>query len=543
MRQTRSLFRITASALLVYALFVVVITRAAMGQGYGHYLPPNHINPLGLSQGAQAWWFGPALSGNTTWPPLPSQLTASSGGNVDAANPNEDLSPGQSETAIAASGNLVMAAWNDATGFFITPSTDPQASLTGVGFSRNGGKSFRDLKGLPNTNPNQKWSGDPSVVAVDNGRFFIISSIYATVFPFDCTKGPAQIAIAVSVATVTPNNVLFTNPIVAATGGDTCSSAGQTAFLDKDFMSYDPKTRTLAVTYTRFSFFGFGTGQPEVVTAQIPISPPLLSSANFSAPVVIWPEESVDENEGAYPALAYNSSTGADDIYVAWERNWFTNTRGIDPYVYIQAAVIPVGASTPLVGGPASPVIVTLNQLNSTVNGGVKSLDLVPVAGYNRGTSNDFPRIAWDGHQNKVIIVWNDASHHPLGDIFMRAFTSRFANTGPIEKVNDDTSGALHMFPAVCVRSDGSIVTSWFDRRNFAPDSAWTDYYGEVRSTPGTNGTDFKITTTPTNWVNTSSIIVPNFGDYTDNSCSGTKTFFTWSDGRIGVPQPFVASQ
>jgi hypothetical protein len=56
------------------------------------------------------------------------------------------------------------------------------------------------------------------------------------------------------------------------------------------------------------------------------------------------------------------------------------------------------------------------------------------------------------------------------------------------------------------------------------------------------NGIDFKITNAPSNWLNASSAIVPNFGDYTDNSCSGTTTFYTWSDGRIGVPQPYVAS-
>jgi hypothetical protein len=226
---------------------------------------------------------------------------------------------------------------------------------------------------------------------------------------------------------------------------------------------------------------------------------------------------------------------------VAWERNWFTNQFNGDPYVYIQAAVIPVGASSPLVGGPSTPIVVTLNQKNSNAKGGVKSLDLVVVPGYNRGTSNDFPRIAWDAVQQKTIIVWNDASHHPLGDIFMRAFGPRFSAIGSILKVNDDETGALHMFPAVCVRSDGSIVTSWYDRRNFPPASAMTDYFGEVRSAPNVNGSDFLITTAATDWTNTSSIIIPNFGDYTDNACTGTTTLFTWTDGRMGFSQPFVA--
>src|SRR5450755_1981387 len=217
MGQFRSVLLFAATALTVVALFLVVAAPAAMGQGYGQYLPPNHINPQGLSQGAQAWWFGPALGASAIWPHLSPGGVTGSGGNVDAANPNEDLAPGQSETAIAASKNLVMEAWNDATTFFIFPSTDPQASGTGVGFSRDGGKSFKDLMGLPNTNPNQKWAGDPSVVAVDGGRFFIVSSLYLSVFPLDCTKGAAQNAIAVSVATVTPNSVQFANPVVVAT--------------------------------------------------------------------------------------------------------------------------------------------------------------------------------------------------------------------------------------------------------------------------------------------------------------------------------------
>ena len=85
-------------------------------------------------------------------------------------------------------------------------------------------------------------------------------------------------------------------------------------------------------------------------------------------------------------------------------------------------------------------------------------------------------------------------------------------------------------------------MLSWYDRRNFPPDSANTDLFAEVRSSIGVNGTDFKVTNVASNWNAASSLITPNFGDYTDNACSGTKTYFTWSDGRIGVPQPFVAS-
>jgi hypothetical protein len=52
-----------------------------------------------------------------------------------------------------------------------------------------------------------------------------------------------------------------------------------------------------------------------------------------------------------------------------------------------------------------------------------------------------------------------------------------------------------------------------------------------------------RITTGSTDWAGTGSLIDPNFGDYTDNATDGTRTYFTWSDGRIGVPQPFVDSR
>jgi hypothetical protein len=523
-------------SVLLASLAVTLLSIHAFGQGHGNHLPPNHINPHGLSQGAQAWWFGPQ-GGSTSH-----SATASStfGSNVDAANPNEDVTPGQSETAIAAALNLVMASWNDGTGFFVSPSTQRKASLTGVGLSRNGGASFTDLAGLPNNNPNQQWFGDPSVVAVDGGAYFIVSSLYDPIVFAPCT-GAATSAIAVSVATVTSSGVHFTNPIIAASAGNICS-ASATAFLDKDFMRYEPRTRTLAISYTRFTFAGFGSGQIEVVKAHVPTVASSLSSASFSAPIVVWPEEPGVENEGAYPAVVYNSATKADDIYVAWERNWGSNTFNGDPYIYIQAAEIHSGTAGPrITGGPDDPVVVTAGQLNSNGHGGVKSLDLVVVPGYNRGTANDFPRIAWDQLAQRIVIVWNDASHHPLGDIFLRTFETALTNRGAIEKVNADNTGALHMFPAVCFESNGSMVTSWYDRRNFVPDSAWTDLFADIRPSPYAASHNFKVTTTPTDWQNTSSIITPNFGDYTDNACTSSSAFFTWSDGRLGYSQPFVA--
>jgi hypothetical protein len=296
------------------------------------------------------------------------------------------------------------------------------------------------------------------------------------------------------------------------------------------------------MSYTRF-FFGFGSGghsgngQIEMVRAHLPSNPRTLAAGNWSSPITVWPEEPTTINTGAYVSLASNG-----DAYLSWERNWFSNLFNGNPFVYIHAARVRAGDVSPVVGGPAFPRIVTLGQRNSNGAGGVKSLDAVVIAGYNRGIGQDFPRIAVNGPKSKVIVVWNDASAHPLGDIWMRALPLGLSISGGISKVNDDNSFALHFLPAVSVHRDGALATSWYDRRLTGPDSSRTDYFGEVRSTPAGNATDFRITTGSSDWANTSSFITPNFGDYTDNASSGTTTYFTWSDGRIGVPQPFVDS-
>ncbi len=493
---------------------------------------PGHIKVDALSAGARTWFSGPATGGVA-----PRALAAITfGSNIDANDPSQDVAGGQSETAIAASGTRVLTAWNDISGVFFSPSTDRRASVTGVGYSGDGGATFTDLIGLPNPKPNQQWSGDPSIVAVD-ANHFIVSSLYLPSAGADCTKAPARLQIAVSVATVGPAGVTFGAPVVVADGGDACAATPgpTTAFLDKSFMAYDATSRVLAVSFTSFSFTGNGTGSIEIVRASVPADPAKLRRFSFSAPVVVWPEELTVVNQGSYPAVAPNG-----DVFVSWERNIDSALFDGDPYVYIHAAKVARGATAPAVGGPASPRVVSRGQVGGTAAGGVKSMGLALIPGYSRGLGNDFPRIAYDRVGKQAVVVWNDASAHPLGDIWMRALPPNLALTGPISKVNDDASFALHFLPAVSVRSDGSIATSWYDRRAGGPMSTLTDYAAEIRPTATTAAADVTVSTGPTDWAGTSSLINPNFGDYTDNASSGTTTYFTWSDGRIGVPQPFV---
>jgi hypothetical protein len=530
---------ISLASVAVVALMTLPATSSAARPSspqYRRHIPVH--DERALSSGAKAWLYGAQHTG----PDGVRRLSGPSfGTNVDPNDPTQDAAGGQSETAIGASGSNLVAAWNDATGFLASSdSTKREASLTGVGFSTDGGASFTDLIGLPNDNPNQGWFGDPTVVAIDSTHF-VVGSLYLPSFfaPDFCS---AHAALGLEVATITAGGVTFTNPIIPADGGPVCK--GKSGFLDKEFLAYDPVSRTLALSYTDFRFSPpqhCGDGEINLVRATVPANPAQLKSTDFSDPIVVGPEIGGDcsfENfviqEGAYPAVAPGG-----DIYVGWERNWETNLFNGDPYVYIDVALVRAGESA-----PARTVTASLGQANSSPEGGVHGLDAQIIAGYNRGIGNDFPRLAYNAAAARLDVVWNDTSHHPLGDIFLKSLRPTLGNNdkAPIFQVNDDDSFALHFLPALSVRSDGSICTSWYDRRLSGPDSPLTDYFGECRAVAGTNATDFRITTGDTDWTNTGSLIIPNFGDYTDNASSGTTTYYIWSDGRIGVPQPMVDS-
>jgi hypothetical protein len=523
-----------------------------------------------LSAGAKMWLDGPPQP-NEGQPRVRASIAL--GSNVDANDPNRDLVGGQSETAIAAQRTaagkrLVLAGWNDASGFVGSPTTTA-GSLTGVGLSPDGGAHFVDLVGLPNNNVDQQWSGDPAIASLGDGSHFAVASLY---FPSAqaCTDGlPSQATVAVSIATVNAagTGATFTAPTVVARSGDICtigtdSQPADLAELDKDWISYDPVSRRLAVSYTRFYLPPIvcgpvtceptgpfsGNGQIETATATVPANPANLTAAAFARPVAIWPEEpncpagtpsSPTARCGAFNQGAYVAVARGGVEYVSWERNLDSNTFNGDPYVYIHAARLAAWARTPSAGGPGHPVILSKGQPNGNTAGGVKGLNNTFIAGYSRGTGNDFPRIALLPNGTPVV-AWNDSSRHPLGDIYLRAASAALTTLSPIRKVNDDNSFALHFLPAVSVRADGTICTSWYDRRRSGPTSTLTDYFADCRTAAGTNGVDKRITTGSTDWAGTSSAINPNFGDYTDSATDGTRTYYTWSDGRLGIPQPFV---
>ena len=520
-----------------------------------------------VSTGGQMWCKGPQSSSPSSSASRTSATSSSSnpsfGSNVDAANPLEDVTPngvpvhGQSEVSVAASGPFVVEAWNDGTGFFSPcPSALNKEELTGFGFSADGGKSFVDEGGLPNANCSvDRLFGDPSVAAWQSGgqTFFYISSLF---LPFFFFGGPTNIAINACPATGV--SISCSQPIIAATSTECQTFFGFTfcSFLDKEFLSIDPVHGRLYVSYTDFGFDNAGVIELAVCDIGTPgggagplggtAGAPVCQNGSQVAPapsyLTVAPgDPNFCENEGAYPAV--DLATG--DVYVGYEHNWASNifaglfggpcatipTQNVMNFIPFSCLTLPTASCS----GPA-----TIQRVNVT------SLDAAFIPGYNRFPMNDFPRLAVSGPAGTVSMVWNDTRQHATGDIFLQSFnlgsSLSIVQSSPV-RINSHTDTGGWLFLPAVRNADGSgnLDVSFYSRSS--ANTALTNVNASLKVDPRTTRTptraDTRITTGSSDWNAVSSIIIPNFGDYTDNYFLGTTLFVAWSEGRLGFPQPF----
>ncbi len=498
------------------------------------------------SSGMQNYCFGPTgAHGRINL----SAITVSN--NVDAANPNEDITVsgvrgyGQSETSSAAIDNFVVEAWNDSTGFFAPcPSPNNQEELSGFGFSNNNGASFNDLGGLPNADCNSRYEGDTGVEAyraANGSDYFYVTNIFV-----NGTAGTNNIDLAACKVNGVGSGAFLTcsQPDTVAADSGTMQSGG---FLDKPYVTIDQARGLLYVSYTNFTFTT-GTGQIELATCNLNTNPDMPPCATTS---IVTPEGQC-VNTGSYPAV----DTASGDVYVAHEFNYVSDESA-------PCNTLPTAELTDrLVMGAGTPVS------EAAVNIASESTAFVP--GYNRFPLNDFPRIAVSDPFGTVSIAWNDTRYRPTGDILLQsydlgtAFPTTVQNRGgtctsgssscanPV-RLSHNTTPTFNLLPGLRnAEPDGQINVSWYDRRRSpTTDRSFTDVFGAFDISPRLTATpkNLRVTNVGTSWNGTSSDIVPNFGDYTDNHMkeSGTapytvdQLFVAWSDGRIGTPQPYSA--
>jgi hypothetical protein len=508
------------------------------------------------------------------------------GPNVDAARVSEDVSEagvpaqGQSETSIAAAGQYVVEAWNDATLFFSNcPSTMSKEEGTGLGFSANGGKSFTDLGGLPNRNCRKYlYSGDPSVAAyrVGGRTYFYISSLYLPV----TGNGPTKVAFDACQVVGSGKSATLScgQPVVSASSTQCQVSVvhkklrvGFCSFLDKDFIAVDPARGRL---YTTISDFQITGSEGPTVTMSVC---DLGNSSGGTGPAGGAPAAPVCEhgtalhkvakhlevgkpyftvarqdrrgcdNEGSMPAVDPVTGTA----YVGYE---FNSDTAIGAIFACQGSATPIQnvltreplrclrlAATSPCAGPAARISVPVITM---------AADTIP--GYNRFPGNDFPRLAVSHRFGTVSMVWNDARFHPMGDILLQSF--RATSLRPVQakpvRLDRPHDAGLSFLPAVrSATRSGVLDVTWFSRSSVT--TSLTNVLGALGVSPVTRSTppNVRITDVASDWDHNSSLIVPNFGDYTDNAVVvtgqppyvGSTLFVAWSDGRLGVPQPFSA--
>ena len=570
-----SLCLVVSVSLLASGL-ATTLTTASAGAATGRTPGSAAGNPfcqnLGVryqaSAGAQAFCFGAQRSrsgaARSLQPTAPAVST-----NVNAASLAEDVSPsrvrayGQSETSVAATGPYVVEAWNDATSF-VSPCPSPSSKEegTGLGFSANGGRSFTDLGGLPNSNCAANiYEGDPSVIAYTAGgsRYFYVSSL------FDSPTGLGGSFIAMDACKVRGTGTAATlrcgQPVIMASSSmcTTIPDVGQACnFLDKEFLSVDQARGRLYATFSEFNI-NTGASQVELAACDLgnraggagpaggtPAAPRCTNNGLQKPPylVVQRPDPNACEYEGAYPAV--DTATGG--VYAGYEYNVETNL--------INPACFNVATSNVLVRIPRSCLTLTAKAActgpAARTAVPVVSMDAALIPGYNRFPMNDFPRVAVSGPAGTVTMVWNDARHHPLGDILLQSF--RLGSLARVQRtpvVLNPAADASNFLPALRVaNSKGNLDVSWYSRTN--ANSAVTGVTAVIGVSPKTTarpGSHATITSVTSNWNSISSDIVPNFGDYTDNVLVTTGTapyvgstlYVAWSDGRLGLPQPFEA--
>src|SRR2546421_4110127 len=185
MRYRKSL--LPALATLVTMAGVFVMPAGARADTPPPRMAPGRIHLDTVSSGARTWFQGPQPGSER--PDATRRLAF--GSNVDANDPQQDLGAGQSETAIAAAGRTVLAAWNDISGALVAPSTDVRASVTGVGLSTNGGRKFPGLIGVRNGKPNQQRVGGPTAGGLAPPHLAVGSPYMPSAAP-RCAAGPAH---------------------------------------------------------------------------------------------------------------------------------------------------------------------------------------------------------------------------------------------------------------------------------------------------------------------------------------------------------------
>jgi hypothetical protein len=343
------------------------------------------------------------------------------GPNIPVNDP-QNFPFGRSETTIAASGNghFMVLGWNDAEGFCGEPFPIPlpcdtdTPGFSGFGYSSDGGKTFID-GGAPPIGDRIGFGPGPSGVSL-SGEFITLGDpsmdvggygndtfYYANLAEFrdqfHVNFGPDPTAgVVVHIGEFTRGKNFSWNDAVLLQSPNYPND-----FLDKEHIAADKRGNSANVYVTVTNFIGIGSN-PFIGFGQIEAYSSPDGGETWSRSI-IQPDETISVpdtgivNQGSEPVVGPDGT-----VYVAWERGWLFPTFGetVTPEIRVArsadngATWIPAASG----GDPAGTLV-------SKICSGA----LFPPVGYNRLTTNDFPRIsvAQSGtDRGRVYVTWQD---------------------------------------------------------------------------------------------------------------------------------------
>ncbi|MBI1745535.1 MAG: exo-alpha-sialidase [Acidobacteria bacterium] len=419
---------------------------------------------------------------------------------------NDRTQPGltQSETAVAAFRQKVVAGWNDSGSFFGEP------SLSGYGYSTDGGANWTDGGEIQRTADGVlQPTGDPWLDANNSGHFF-----YSTLLLNDRWT-LSSLGVAKSI-----DGVTFASPVEAI-------PRSSTLFFDKEALAVDKTggatSGYIYMSYTVFTSFLFSTGQIEIVRSTD-------EGATWGPRIVIRAEETL-VNQGSMPAVGPNG-----EVYAVWERGWQSTPN--------QASIV-MSKSTDA-GQTWGPM---------TTIADICSIAFNPPSGYNRIVINDFPQIAVDNgpgspRRGYVYVTWHDcratgSTSDP--DIYVSRSTDGGSTWSAPIRVNENNPIDRQFFPSISIDGIGNMHVIFYDRSE-NPGTAITNTFYLLSTDGGltfrplkrTGHPDGQLSEQANDWNATQSDMPPNFGDYIKNAAFGTNIHNTWADGRLGDPDVFA---
>ena len=323
------------------------------------------------------------------------------GPNVRANNRATDVVPGstQSEESIAAWGQYVLVAWNDAETFGGAP---PNNDVQGYGFSTNGGASFTD-GGVPPKGPNWTWISDPIVTVNEKtGTFYYCALVDST---------PSFSGVAIVPATFSGSNLVWGTPVMIR------KVSSNQLLIDKPWAVADSSSDSLYISYTTFTFFGYDHIQFQRSPNGVSWTPAVTLSAGPDSGYV----------QGSRPAVGPNG-----EVYVVWsavgpvDLDFFRIRKSTNAGVSFGAQV-----TMPSGGNPAS------GYYGNWGSG---------APGFNRERGVTFPSIAVDRsggpRRGRVYVAWNESIN--FYNDYLNVGTAR--SEPPGESGANDTPGTATPF-------------------------------------------------------------------------------------------------